>query len=232
MAVQFSILLMSQEYDAVISALRGARPALHKNGIDIVTNAGGCNFITDKNYPHLGGNLDGGDLGTMGTNSVWPWLMSVFSPRTLLDAGCGEGHCVTWFRERGVVARGFDGLPYNVSQCKAKGLDVDVHDLTKGPYASAPVDVLWCSDVVEHVDEQFVPNIIGTFQCATIVALSHGTEEHAAQGWHHVNNKSEEYWIDLMEANGYRHMPEYTQAARATCEFGWFKLYGKIFARK
>lgn len=223
---------MSQDYDKVLGALRGAIPQGPKNGVEIVINGGGCSFVTDKRYPHLGGNLDGGDLGTMGHNSVWPWIMSVFTPQTLLDVGCAEGHCVAWFKKQGVLARGFDGLPYNVEQCKAKGLDVDVHDLTTGPYVSSSVDVVWCSDVVEHVEEKYVGNIVETFQCAKVVALSHGTEEHESQGWHHVNNKPEQYWIDVMESNGFKHVVEYTQAARVTCASGWFKLFGKIFVRK
>jgi hypothetical protein len=32
----------------------------------------------------------------------------------MLDAGCGEGHCVRYFSDGGIRAAGFDGLMQNV----------------------------------------------------------------------------------------------------------------------
>lgn len=161
---------------------------------------GGCNFVVDPQKPHLGGNMGGGDAGTDYSKDLWPWLVKKYMPTRILDVGCAEGHAMRAFRALGVDTIGLEGLAQNAKKCPQPTI---VHDLTKGPYVVPNVDLVWCCDVVEHIEEQFVPNILLTFQSAKRVALCHGTEGMAHSGWHHVNNKSVEYWAEKMKSAGY-----------------------------
>lgn len=158
---------------------------------------GGCNFIVDPQKPHLGGNMGGGDAGTDFSGDLWPWLVKKYSPQYLLDVGCAEGHALRFFHSLGVKVIGLEGLKQNAAKC---GVPVIVHDLCEGPHPVEGVDFIWCCDVVEHIEERYVPHILDTFKCAMRVALCHGTEGMGHSGWHHVNNKSVEYWAEKMRS--------------------------------
>lgn len=161
---------------------------------------GGCPMVVDPQKPHLGGNMHGGDEGTDFSKDLWPWLVRKYEIKRLLDVGCAQGHAIRFFESLGVRALGLDGLWQNARRC---GLPVIVHDLTKGPCVVEGIDFIWCCDVVEHVEEAFVPNILDTFKPAKRVALCHGTEGMAHSGWHHVNNKSVGYWAEKMISAGF-----------------------------
>lgn len=169
--------------------------------IIIIDYPGGCPMVVDPQKPHLGGNMRGGDEGTDYSKDLWPWLVKKYQPKKILDVGCAEGHALRAFKALGVSeVVGLEGLPQNASRC---GVPVVVHDLCSGPYYVPGVDLLWCCDVVEHIEERYVQNILETFMCAQRVALCHGTEGMGLSGWHHVNNKSVAYWAEKMTSAGF-----------------------------
>ena len=170
--------------------------------IIIIDFPGGCPMVVDPQKPHLGGNMRGGDEGTDFSKDLWPWLVQKYNIKTLLDVGCAEGHALRAFQALGVQTTGIEGLAQNAKKCPPP---VTVHDLTTGPCVvmGGGVDMVWCCDVVEHIEERFVPNILETFRCGKRVALCHGTETMAHSGWHHVNNKSVEYWAEKMKSAGF-----------------------------
>ena len=158
--------------------------------------------IIDNDYPHLGGNIHGGDINTWNP-TLWTGLLTTFAPRIVLDVGCGEGHAVQWFREQGVQAIGIDGLPLNVERAVTPIIQ---HDLTHGPYILRPkVDLVWCCEVVEHVDEEFLDNLLETLTNGHIIAMTHAVP--GPGGHHHVNNQLPEYWISALATRGYKLMP-------------------------
>lgn len=197
----------------------------------IVSARGGCAFVTSPTHPHLGGNLDGGDPSTQYPHTLWPWLMETFEPRTMLDIGCGEGHAMNWFVGKGVDILGVEGLKRNVQICKDKGLKCVPHDFTEGPFVSVGVDLIWCSDVLEHIEERYLSNIFATFRLARVVAVSHGEEGHEKCGWHHVTNRMSSWWLERFEKEGFQHDLSLTMESREVCdEEGWWSLTGKIFS--
>lgn len=190
---------------------------------------GGCNFIVDPKKPHLGGNMGGGDQGTDFSKDLWPWLVKRYGIKTLLDVGCAEGHAIRCFQSLGVGVLGLDGLWQNATKCKAPAV---VHDLCEGPLKAYGFDMVWCCDVVEHVEERYVPNILETFKAGKLVALCHGTESMAHSGWHHVNNKSVEYWAEKMRSAGFRLDEEGTKESHAvTAGRSYWPDSGRIWVK-
>ena len=190
---------------------------------------GGCNFVVDPQKPHLGGNMGGGDQGTDFSKDLWPWMVSNYKPKRILDVGCAEGHAMRAFRTLGVDTVGLEGLAQNAKKCPEPTY---VHDLTKGPLIIPDIDLVWCCDVVEHIEEEYVPNILKTFQNANIVALCHGTEGMAHSGWHHVNNKSVEYWAEKMRSAGFRLDEEGTKESHAvTAGRSYWPDSGRIWVK-
>lgn len=190
---------------------------------------GGCNFIVDPQKPHLGGNMGGGDQGTDFSKDLWPWIVANYKPKRILDVGCAEGHALRAFRMLGVDTVGLEGLAQNAKKCPEPTY---VHDLTKGPLILKDIDFVWCCDVVEHIEEEFVPHILNTFRNAPIVALCHGTEGMAHSGWHHVNNKSVEYWAEKMRSAGYQMDEHGTAKSHAiTAGRSYWPESGRIWVR-
>lgn len=189
--------------------------------------------VTDERSPHLGGNIEGGDPLTY-SYRVWEALVWAVNPRNVLDAGCGEGHALDWFIAHGVHATGFDGLKRNVDVIrKSYPFNASVCDLSMGPYKpefkkSPCFDLCWCCELVEHVEERHVMNIVETFRLCRFVAMTHATP--GQTGWHHVNCQTGDYWRALLEGNGFNYLPDLTEKCRSVAGETYFKGSGLVFS--
>lgn len=184
-------------------------------------------YKIDPEYPHLGGNTYGCDPGTFYPD-LWEWLVQKFQIRTVLDVGCGQGYAVEEFNKLGCDAVGFDGLKSNIDHCNEKCF---VHDLTQGPVSGISVDMIWCCEVVGHIEEQYVPNILDTFKCGKYITMTHERVQDKEGGYHHVNCQDEPYWIERIIGIGYEYLKEASMYARTLTGEGWFTRTGKIFRK-
>ena len=178
-------------------------------------------------YKHLGGNILGGDSKTF-YPMLWEYLIKEFSVKSVLDIGCGEGWALTYFRLRGVGTMGIDGLSRNVDRCKNLHNKAKLIDFSKEAFLSKwTFDLGWCCELVEHVEEEYVQNIIDSFKCCRYVAMTHALPRQG--GYHHVNCRPSDYWISLMDKNGFDLLKEKTEFARKLrCE-PYFAKSGLIF---
>ena len=205
------------------------RPIEDGSGIIIVSGPGGSPWVTDPKNPHLGGNFDGGDLGSMYPNDLWPWLVSAFSVRTMADIGAGTGDTARWFAERGIKTLCVEGLDWNARKCP---WPVIVHDFEKnGSCLFTDTDLIWCADMAEHVAEEHVDALLKTLTCGKILAMCQGTDAHPG-GWHHVNNKPEQYWVKKLAEVGMIEDPAMTAHSRTLAKVGWWSVSGRIYRRK
>lgn len=146
----------------------------------------------NDDFPHLGGNALEGDVFTY-SPTVWNYLIDRFAISSVLDVGSGLGHCANYFFRKGIKTISTDGLDENV---KNSLYPTVLWDLTKGPFITK-VDLVHCQEVVEHVEEKYVQNIIDTFKSGKYICMTHAIPNQP--GHHHVNCQWAEYWIDLME---------------------------------
>lgn len=182
---------------------------------------------TDAEYPHLGGNIRGGDPLTF-YPETWKYIISRFGIKSVLDIGCGEGYSTKFFRETGCHAIGLDGLRVNVDETVKKGCSAILLDLEYG-YCRLNVDLIWCCEVVEHIKERCLDNLLMTMSSGRIIAMTHALP--GQDGWHHVNCKPAEYWLAKMSGIGYDYLPNETDEARRLA-FRYFQISGFIFSRK
>lgn len=202
------------------------------DGIVIVSGPGGCPWVTDPERPHLGGNFDGGDLGSMYPDDLWPWLARTFESRTVADIGCGTGETAQWFVGQGRDVLGVDGLPWNVERArKRSGARILLHDFQDGSCAFDPVDLIWCADTAEHIAEEFVDHLLQTLRQCSVLAMCQGTDAHEETGWHHVNNKPEQYWVDKLASVSMIEDAEMTAKSREIGNHGWWPVSGRIYRR-
>ena len=183
--------------------------------------------VLDPNHPQLGGNFHHGENASF-MPVLWKYLVHRFGVRSVLDVGCGEGQSVRYFHDLGIVAHGVDGLRLNVERAI---FPIAWHDLTVGPYCM-PVDMVNCIEVVEHIEEQYLDNLLDTLTNGRVVCMTHAVP--GQDGHHHVNCQPDEYWISHMEARGYFLSGENEIfRAIARSEYGprYFETSGLIFLR-
>lgn len=144
---------------------------------------------------HLGGYLTGGDEATFYPD-LWKWLVEELKVKSVLDVGCGEGQSLQFFRDSlGCEVVGIEGT-------LQKDPDIIKWDFTKGmwiPYRS--FDLVWACEFLEHVDEQYITNLVPAFQSAPLVLVTHAFP--GQQGYHHVNCRNEDYWLGFFAAAGF-----------------------------
>lgn len=180
----------------------------------------------DPMRPDLGGNVVGGDPDTW-SPEVWQALIDQYAPTSVLDVGCGDGQAVKWFWDHGVPALGIDGLYDNVVH-PAMANTVVHCDLTERAYPF-PSDLVWSCEVLEHVEERFLDNLLTTLCNGRVIALTHALPKQ--QGHHHVNCQPPEYWIGHICARGYEAVDPTPLRALVTDRKNYFSHTGLVFRR-
>ena len=166
---------------------------------------------------HLGGNISEGDPYTY-CPSIWKYLIDRLCITSMLDLGSGKGHAAHFFYKRGVKAIAVDGLDANVDNAIYPTLK---QDLTKGA-VKCRVDLVHCQEVVEHIEEKYLENLLDSLSCGQYIVMTHALP--GQPGHHHVNCKPKEYWIDHLKTKGYNLLSEDTDRIKKLA-----KLDGAIY---
>jgi len=149
----------------------------------------GLRHVIDQDNAHVGGNITVGDPHSY-SPMVWQYLVGRFAVKSLLDVGAGLGHAALWFHRAGVPTVAIDGLRFNC----AKAVYPIVHaDLSQGPIF-CPVDLVTCVEMVEHLAEQYLDNLLDTLCNGKIIVMTNALPGQG--GYHHVNEQPTQYWID------------------------------------
>ena len=164
------------------------------------------------NQGHLGGYIAGGDPSTWCPH-LWRWGAEDRGARSVLDVGCGEGHSTAFFRSLGCEVLGIDGFDQAIRDSVVPDA-VQLHDFTLGPFAGdRRFDLVWSCEFLEHIGEEFLPNVLRSFQLADkFVLVTHAFP--GQPGHHHVNCRSTAYWIQVLEGAGFTCDVGLTVAAR------------------
>ncbi len=155
-------------------------------------------YVTDDDALHLGGNIASGDKCTYCKNS-WKYIIDKFKIKTAIDVGSGMGHAAKFIAEQGVNITAVDGLEKNVLNSLVPAIQ---HDLTVGPLKHDRVDFVNCIEVVEHIEEKYLDNLMDSLTLGDYVLITHAIP--GQRGWHHVNCQPSEYWIEHFSNRGYK----------------------------
>lgn len=179
-------------------------------------------------FGHVGGTSTNGDIDSW-YPELWDWLSNRFSVKTMFDVGCGCGFAMKFFSENKIVPHGIDCEQVLEHFILDKAYS-SVHDLTTGPFYYA-ADLVWCCEVAEHIEEQFVDNIITTLAKSTQKVLALCAAPEGAGGYHHVLCRNPPYWINLLEKAGLSHRIDLTEEARALCPEAYGRSRNNYFRR-
>tara|TARA_Y100000034_G_C6718469_1_gene317731 strand:- start:107 stop:634 length:528 start_codon:yes stop_codon:yes gene_type:complete len=142
---------------------------------------------------------------------------------TVLDVGCAQGHLVEHFRNRGKDSRGIDVSTIAVKRAKKLGRDCSWGSVTDIPFGDKSFDLVYCTDVMEHLRPEDVSTAIDELYRVTkkFLAISVSTNystgitgDKARRGAYfkaklqgkidnlHLTIKPMEWWLDQFKREG------------------------------
>lgn len=128
-------------------------------------------------------------------------IMRAFSPRSVVDVGCGTGVLMQAMREREVQCTGLEYASAAISLCRSRGLDVHQLDIEADPIPDVRADVVVSTEVAEHLPassaDRFVELLCTIARTVVMTAAVPGIG-----GTDHVNEQPNEYWIEKFAARG------------------------------
>jgi hypothetical protein len=165
-------------------------------------------YVVNERAPHLGGNFSDGDPATW-CPSAWKYIIDKFGIKSVLDVGGGRGWAAKWFTEQGLETTSIEGLEDNVVNAVYPSI---LHDLTTGPFNKS-VDFVNCIEVVEHIEEKFLDNLLTTLCQGKYLLMTHAVP--GQKGWHHVNCQPSDYWINHLKNRNYFLLEEDTRTIQS-----------------
>lgn len=152
----------------------------------------GLTFSHSDSEPHLGGNIRGGDPYTF-CPSVIDYVVARFGIGSVLDLGSGAGNTSLLLHRKGLQVVSVDGFKENVETSLFPSIQFD---LTKAALFTK-VDLVYCHEVVEHIEESHIDNLMRSLTCGKIILMTHALP--GQDGHHHVNLQLPDYWIAQFE---------------------------------
>jgi len=142
-------------------------------------------------------------------------LVRLFSPKTVLDAGCGSGELV-FHLQKWVYVLGLEVSDAALDICRQKGLNVRKFDLGRDFLSAEEIfDLAVSLEVAEHLPPWQAKHYVRVLTTAApIVVISAAPPGQGGEG--HLNEQPPEYWISLFESAGFRFSAEDTESLRAT----------------
>ena len=154
---------------------------------------------------HLGGH--------MGRNHVdaaaLQYLHNTFKVKSVLDVGCGLGEMKTLCDKLNIFYMGIDG-DYTV---RRDHNNIIIHDYTKGKLLNKKTyDLAWSTEFVEHVEEKYIDNYMNDIIKSKYALITHAPP--GKKGYHHVNCKSQNYWINVFSKYNFKFDEKTTKIIR------------------
>lgn len=178
-----------------------------------------------------GGNLFFGDPASF-SPKVLEYVIRRHCVASVLDVGSGRGHLPHYLHHvHHLPVIGIEGLPYNVEHAVHPLI---FHDLAAGPWRGSPVDLVTCVEVVEHIDERHMNNLLDTLTAGRLLLMTHALPGQGGVG--HVNEQPAEYWITHLRSRNFGLLQLDTQIIRRLASEeshgrSWFAASGLMFGR-
>lgn len=167
---------------------------------------GGCNVFGDPatHYPIM-----------------WKYLVKKLDIKSVIDIGCGFGYSLDFFKHHlNLQAVGVEGSK-KVKDLALNRQCIFQHDYSTDGALQLPsvYDLAWSTEFVEHVEAQYVDNFIATFKCAKYLAITYAYIKQS--GHHHVNENTQEYWVEQLTSRGFTYDEQTTKDLREKTLEDW-----------
>ncbi len=128
-------------------------------------------------------------------------ILDLFSPRSVLDLGCGTGQSLDFFLAHGVDAVGIEASALAISRARHPER-IQQFNLNEELDLHRKFDLVWCFEVAEHIHPKYARNLVRSMcNHSERIVLSAAPPGQGGEG--HLNEQPPSYWIRLFDANGY-----------------------------
>ena len=154
------------------------------------------------NYPESFYNKEGIN-SQRSASKIIEILQNFFSPKSVLDVGCGVGSFLKECYDNGVKdIMGIEGEWVKETQLLIPKDKVANCDLTESFDLRRKFDLVLCLEVGEHIDEIYSNQLVSDLiRHADIIAFSAAIP--FQHGLHHVNLQWPSYWAEKFSQRGY-----------------------------
>jgi len=185
---------------------------------------------------HLGGHMN----RTWVDRGVLEYMRDVHKCNSMVDIGCGPGDQVKLANDLGYhMTVGIDGDESLFNGWQERKLMCLLHDYTRGPvHRGPPLDLAWSVEFLEHVEEEYQPHYMHTFQYARFACVTAAPP--GSPGHHHVNCRPHDYWIEVFDRYGFDYLEiathemikHSTMAKKETRAQTWMEESGMLFKKR
>jgi SAM-dependent methyltransferase len=131
-------------------------------------------------------------------------IVRAFSPKTVVDVGCGVGILLERLQRRGVKGFGYEYADAAIVVARARGVETQKFDLQAAtPRDARRADVAVSLEVAEHLPASCADGFVD-FLCACSDRVLFTAATPGQGGVGHINEQPHQYWIDKVAARGYR----------------------------
>jgi SAM-dependent methyltransferase len=165
--------------------------------------ARGAPHQTAESYNYDGGHHPTGSTAVAAAFIV-PILCERLEPSSVVDFGCGLGDWLRAFQERGVEdVRGLDGDWVPVERLVIPRERFQAVDLTSEVRLGRRFDLALCLEVAEHLPMGCADALVDTLT-RSAGAICFSAAIPGQDGYGHVNEQFQDYWVAKFRARGYR----------------------------
>lgn len=144
-------------------------------------------------------------------------IVRAFSPKFIVDVGCGAGELLLALKKRGVVCCGLEYSSAALKICRQKGLDVIKFDLLHDTLLKdSNADLVVSTEVAEHLSENYADRFIDILcAIASNVIITAAERATTYVGDHtHLNEQPREYWINKFADKGFKYKEDIVKEFR------------------
>lgn len=165
-------------------------------------------------------------------------ILQHYSPKSLIDIGCGAGIYLKEFESRGINnLLGLDGSTSAGNKFLVDRTKLIIHDLAQPISFDNRFDLCLCLEVAEHLRPEDADGLIRTLTDASDqIVFTAATPGQGPRSIGHINEQPHEYWIDRFKAFGYEYNQQLSEIMRKEMELDgvvwWIVNNLMLFSKK
>lgn len=143
-------------------------------------------------------------------------VLEHFSPRSIVDIGCGAGIYLFEFEKKGIKdILGIDGSVHARNSFLLSEDKLEIFDLAKYYRFKRSYELCLCLELAEHLREEDADTLVDSITSASdLLIFTAAVPGQGPRSIGHINEQPHEYWIDKFEKKDYLFQEDLTREMR------------------